>query len=155
MLFVINFKRCPCNIGFLGMPRPIWWSLAAYHTAQSVPLMVAEHSSSVLFRPNRVMANAMARPVQRNYHRCSFNRVGYTRAIHCWRSFRTVRTGLLCRHSTRCRLLCHDLDSGAEFFWWRFGLLSKFFDLLLQLKYRNARKINDSASTDFHLFEHL
>ena len=33
--------------------------------------------------------------------------------------------------TTRCRLLCHDLNCGAEFFWRRFGLLSKFFDLLL------------------------
>ena len=31
-------------------------------------------------------------------------------------SVHTIRTGLLCRHSTRCRLLCHDLDSGAELF---------------------------------------
>ena len=32
--------------------------------------------------------------------------------------------------TTRCRLLCHDLDCGTVFFWRRFGLLSTFFDLL-------------------------
>ena len=46
----------------------------------------------------------------------SFKRVGHTRAIHCWRSFHTIRTELLCRLSTRCWLLCRELDSGAEFF---------------------------------------
>ena len=32
--------------------------------------------------------------------------------------------------TTRCRLLCHDLDCGAEFVWRRFGLLTKLFDLV-------------------------
>ena len=74
----------------------------------------------LLIRPNLVGRFGLmpwrGRPAERNHHRCSFKRVGHTRAIHCWRSFRTIRTGLLCRHSTRCWLLCHDLDSGAEFF---------------------------------------
>ena len=32
---------------------------------------------------------------------------------------------------------CYDLDSGAEFFWRRFGLLSKFFDLLFCITLSN------------------
>ena len=47
--------------------------------------------------------------------------------------------------TTHCRLLCHDLDSGAGFFWRRFGLLSKFFDLLfssVNLHYYGRRTIS-------------
>jgi len=33
-------------------------------------------------------------PVEQNHQWCSFKRVGHTRTIHCWRSFRTIRTEL-------------------------------------------------------------
>ena len=41
---------------------------------------------------------------------------GHTRWIHCWRSFCTIKTGILCRYTTHCRLLFHNLDSCTESF---------------------------------------
>ena len=71
------------------------------------------------FRPKRVGQLKLmlwrGRPFERNHHRCSFKRVGHTRAIHCWRSFRTIRTGLLCRHSTRCRTFATILTPAQNF----------------------------------------
>ena len=77
----------------LALPCPALSSLAIFFV---------RHWFFSHFRPNRLgryelMPWRGRPPAERNHHRCSFKRVGHTRAIHCWRSFRTITTGLLCR----------------------------------------------------------